>query len=433
MSLLKYSDYQESGVSWIGDVPKSWSISPLKYLADFVNGCVFKPDSWSESGVPIIRIENLNGSLNFNFFDGSVDERHHVEEGDLLFGWSGNRGTSFGPFLWKMPGHFFLNQHIFKVRPLHGDSKWLYWCLKAVTAHVEDQATGIIGMVHVTKGDLGAIKAPVPSFHEKVAIATFLDRETAKIDALIAEQEKLIALLAEKRQSTISRAVTRGLDPNVPLKDSGVPWLGKVPAHWSTGILSRVAERIVVGIAEAATHAYRESGVPILRSTNVRAGRLIGELLYIAPEFAAERGSKLISAGDLVTVRTGNAGVTAVVPSELDKCQCFTMLITTLLPGQHSSYYCYWMNSAPAVRYFQLEGWGTAQVNISVPILKNLPVVIPPMEDQVAISNYLDGELRRLDSLVEKSKNAISLLQERRAALISAAVTGKIDVRGLAA
>src|SRR5690606_619956 len=134
--------------------------------------------------------------------------------------------------------------------------------------------------------------------------------------------------------------------------------------------LARVAERVAVGIAVAATHAYAGEGVPILRATNIRPGQITGELLYINEDFADGLGSKLMRAGDLVTVRTGNAGVTAVVPKELDGCQCFTMLITTLSKGCDSEYYCLLLNSHYAKNYFSLEGWGTAQINISVPILK---------------------------------------------------------------
>jgi len=273
---------------------------------------------------------------------------------------------------------------------------------------------------------------PLPTASERATITSFLDREAAKIDSLVAEQEQLITVLKEKRQAVISHAVTKGLDPSVPMKDSGVEWLGEVPAHWSTGHLTRVADRIVVGIAEAATHAYADEGVPILRSTNIRAGRITGEILYVDSNFAKERGSKEISAGDLVTVRTGNAGVTAVIPEELDGCQCFTMLITTLLDGNSPDFYCYWMNSIAAQHYFALEGWGTAQVNISVPILKALPIPIPPTTEQVAIVSFLNQEIQRLDELTSEAESVIKILRERRSALISAAVTGQIDVRGLA-
>jgi type I restriction enzyme S subunit len=312
------------------------------------------------------------------------------------------------------------------------DSLYLAYVLLAAAVPLNLRGKGTT-FLELSADELGAFEVPAPPLDEQCVIATFLDCETRKIDALIAEQERLISLLAEKRQATISHAVTRGLNPDAPMKDSGVPWLGEVPAHWGSGSLTRIAERVVVGIAEAATHAYQDDGVPILRSTNVRAGRLVGEVLRIAPDFAAARGSKLICAGDLVTVRTGNAGVTAVVPPELDQCQCFTMLITTLQKLHCPSYYCYWFNSEAAVRYFQLEGWGTAQVNISVPILKALPVLIPPPEEQLAIAKFLATETERVDALSAQAACAIDLLKERRSALISAAVTGQIDVCGTVA
>ncbi len=177
----------------------------------------------------------------------------------------------------------------------------------------------------------------MPSLREQRGIAAFLDQETAKIDALVAKRKQLIELLREKRAALINRAVTKGLDPNVPMKDSGVEWLGEIPAHWEVKRLRRITRRVDVGIAEAATHAYSDEGVPIIRSTNVRGNRLLqDDLLRIEPWFAEKNGSKYLLAGDLVTVRTGVPGTTAVVPPELHHCQCFTMLISTPDQGQVS-------------------------------------------------------------------------------------------------
>jgi type I restriction enzyme S subunit len=159
------------------------------------------------------------------------------------------------------------------------------------------------------------------------AIAAFLDRETAKIDALVAKKERLIELLQEKRTALITRAVTRGLEPNASMKDSGVEWLGEIPAHWEVKNLKRISRRVDVGIAEAATHAYADEGVPIIRTTNVRANRLLtDDLLRIERWFADKNRSKYLLAGDLVTVRTGVPGTTAVIP-------CLRVLL--LLPELH--------------------------------------------------------------------------------------------------
>lgn len=310
---------------------------------------------------------------------------------------------------------------------------FLVWALKAsdTLAQFTVRAQGITRF-GLTTAAMGDVLVPVPPIPEQRAIAAFLDRECGKIDGLVAEQERLVALLKEKRQAVISEAVTMGLDPTAPTKPSGIPWLGDVPAHWGVGVLSRVAERVVVGIAEAAVHAYVDDGVPILRSTNVRPERIEGEVLRIDPAFARERGAKLIRANDLVTVRTGHAGVTALVPAELDGCQCFTMLITTIQSGHLPRFFNILLNSRRLQEYFSVEAWGSAQPNISVPILKAAPVVIPPRREQEAIARHVEAQVLDFDTLMTEAERAVALLRERRAALISAAVTGKIDVRGLA-
>lgn len=207
------SPMKDSGVEWLGLLPKNWDVKPIKQIADFINGAPFKPTEWAESGIPIIRIQNLNGSEDFNYFDGVINSRYLVNQGQLLFGWSGNRGTSFGPHIWNRKGTHVLNQHIFKVVSHNDiDKDWLYWSLKAVTVEVEKQAHGIIGMVHITKGDLGIIKMPVPNKKEQVAISVFLNLETAKIDTLVNEAQNVIELLQERRKAIILEAVTGKID-----------------------------------------------------------------------------------------------------------------------------------------------------------------------------------------------------------------------------
>jgi type I restriction enzyme, S subunit len=441
MSLPRYPAYKDSGLDWLGKVPSHWEILRLKYRCEVFPSNV---DMHSRDDEPAVRLcnytdvyynERITPDMEFMEATASPDQiaRFTLKAGDTIITKDSETAEDIAIAAYvpqDLPG-VVCGYHLSMVRPKEATSGAFVKRLFDSFYAKARLAVAANGLTRVGLGQyaLDNVELPFPPHEEQATIATFLDRETAKIDALIAEQDKLIALLAEKRRATISHAVTRGLNPDAPMKESGVAWLGQVPAHWGTGTLTRIAERVVVGIAEAATHAYQDDGVPILRSTNIRAGRLVGEVLHIAPAFAAERGSKLISAGDLVTVRTGNAGVTAVVPPELDQCQCFTMLITTLQPTHSPNYYCYWMNSEAAVRYFQVEGWGTAQVNISVPILKALPIVIPPSLEQAAIAEFLGAETARLDRLKRAADRTVALLKERRSALIAAAVTGQIDIR----
>jgi len=242
-----YPTYKDSGVEWLGEIPTHWEAKPLKHVANFTNGFAFKPDEWGLEGTPIIRIENLNGGEEFNCTTRKLPTRYCAERGELLFGWSGNRGTSFGPFLWWRDGTHYVNQHIFRVAEFNVDKPWMYWALRGVTFYVEKQAHGIIGMVHITRGELGLVPIPILPRHEQELIAAFLDRETAKIDALVARKERLVELLQEKRTALITRAVTKGLDPNVLMKDSGVEWLGEIPTHWEVLNAGRIINRIEQG------------------------------------------------------------------------------------------------------------------------------------------------------------------------------------------
>lgn len=424
-----YPAYKDSGVEWLGAVPAHWEIVPLKYEAEFVNGAAFKPEQWSEIGTPIIRIENLNGSLNFNCFDGEMDARYHVEQGDLLFGWSGNRGTSFGPFVWPHSGRHYLNQHIFRICNFKFDKSWFYWSLKAVTAHVEDQAHGIIGMVHITKGDLGAIKIATPAPAEQQAISAHLNRETARIDALIEKKTRFIELLREKRQALITHAVTKGLDPNVKMKDSGVEWLGEVPEHWNLVPLKYVTPSLTVGIVVNPSDYVADEGLPFLYGGDIGEGVIFAETARrISPEHSQQNAKTRLSAGDLVTVRVGAPGVTAVVPPECEGGNCASVMLIRR-GAFNSDWLCYTMNSR-VVRYqVEVVQYGAAQEQFNISHAVDFLIPVPPLEEQAQIASLLNLEGMRVDALLSKTERSIALLKERRSALITAAVTGQIDLR----
>jgi type I restriction enzyme S subunit len=440
MSFPRYPKYKDSGVEWLGQVPEHWNVKRLRFVVELnpskseVNyldrdtTISFLPmDAIGDDGTLRLDQEKTISEVEsgYTYFrDGDVTVAkitpcYENGKGALMRGLV--NGIGFG------------TTELIVARPKPEEITGTYLNYLFISPDFrslgESHMYGAGGQKRVPDAFVRNFATAFPPISEQTRIAEFLDQETAKIDALVAEQERLMALLKEKRQAVISHAVTKGLNPNTAMKPSGIEWLGDVPAHWEYACLTRIASRIVVGIAEAATHAYADEGIPILRSTNIRAGRIRGDILFIDPEFAGDRGSKQLNTGDLVTVRTGNAGVTAVIPPDFDGCQCFTMLITTLNHGSSSEYYCYWMNSVSAQCYFSLEGWGTAQVNISVPILKALPIPIPPTSEQKEIVEHLDREIGKFDTLTAEAQRAIDLLQERRTALISAAVTGQIDVR----
>ena len=264
---------------------------------------------------------------------------------------------------------------------------------------------------------LGAFAIPLPPPAEQRAIAAFLDRECGKIDALVAEQERLIALLKEKRQAVISHAVTKGLDPSAPMKDSGVAWLGPVPAHWDVMPLKRAA-RLCTDRAEDRSfpvgleHIESWTGRLIEAETEFEGDGVAfrpGDILfgklrpYLAKVWLADRPGEAV--GDFHVIRS----LPPLVPEFLQRV----------------------LLSREAISLIDSSTYGSKMPRASWEFIGSLAVPFPPPAEQRAIAAFLDRECGKIDALVAEAERAIALLKERRAALISAAVTGRIDVRGL--
>ena len=440
----KYPTYRDSGVEWLGEVPSDWDVWKASHaFGEIGSGTTPASESpeYYEGDIPWVTTGELRETLITdaqNKLTRKALSDHPTlrmyQPGTVLIAMYGATIGRLG--ILGLPAC--TNQACCALaQPRRLDPKFTYLWLQAFRGILINLSSGG-GQPNINQEKIRAIRIAAPEVPEQRAIAEFLDRETGRIDALIAKKERQIELLQEKRQALITHAVTKGFpstgsgqgDLNAKMKDSGVEWLGKIPEGWEVKQFRRVTTRIDVGIAEAATHAYCDAGVPIVRSTNIRENRILtDDLLYVEPWFAERNRSKYLYANDLVTVRTGAPGVTAVVPPELDRCQCFTLLVSTLKRGKDPRYFSYFLNSASAKYRFAVEGWGTAQINISVPILQEQVVVDPPHQEQRLIADYLNRETAAIDALAAKIESSIALLREYRTALISAAVTGKIDVR----
>lgn len=409
---------------WAGGLPNEWRTSRLKWVTQLINQKTERTDR------PYLGLENVESGTGRWLPSRSEAEPEGLanlfEQRDVLFG-------KLRPYLAKVymaewPGR--CTSEMLVLRPHEVLPEFLRFVMLAdETTKLVDSSTYGAKMPRAEWDFVGRLVVPVPAKNRQRAIAVFLDRKTAAIDALIAKKERLIELLREKRQALITQAVTKGIDPNVRMKDSGIHWLGEVPAHWIVEKLRRISSRVDVGIAEAATHAYASEGVPLIRSTNIVNGTFDRvSVLFIEPWFAQRNRSKTLRSGDIVTVRTGTPGISAVVPSEFDGAQCFTTLMTTLLAGHHSHYVCEYLNSKAGRTYFELESWGSAQQNISVPILADIPVPVPPVAEQRRIVDWIEREAGTLDRTISQVVRQAELLREYRQALISAAVTGKIEI-----
>jgi type I restriction enzyme S subunit len=261
-----------------------------------------------------------------------------------------------------------------------------------------------------------------------VAIATFLDRETAKIDALVAEQQRLIELLKEKRQAVISHAVTKGLDPTAKMKLSGIEWLGDIPAHWEIMRLKHLSPFLSVGIVINPSSVVADDGPPFLYGGDIREGVIDwANARRISREGCEIHAKTKLETGDLLVVRVGAPGVTAVVPPECAGGNCASVMLVRR-GNFNSEWLCSVMNTR--VVRFQVERvqYGAAQEQFNISDAVNFWVPVPPREEQDRIQGQCTQATGGFDKLIGDATNAIALLQERRTALISAAVTGQIDV-----
>jgi len=418
----RYPAYIDSNVSWLGCIPADWAVTYLKFQTRFTNGAPFKPSEWSHQGTPIIRIENLNGNEEFNRYDGDLEPKYEVHEGDLLFAWSGNIGTSFGPHLWSKPGVYYLNQHIFRLDGFGFHTRYFYWLLRAVTSFIESKTSGIIGLVHVTKPELGRIPIPLISPAEQSAIANFLDLRTEEIDRFISKKRMLIALFEEQRSAIISRAVCEGVDLYAPKRPSKLPWLGQIPSHWEERrakyYFREIDDRSVSGKEELLSVSHL-TGVTPRREKNIT--------MFMAESY---EGSKLCQIGDLVInimwAWMGACGVSKyagiVSPSYgvyRPKSDLFVDEYLDLLS-----------RCRPYVAEYNCRSTGitSSRLRMYTDEFFSMPIVRPPLEEQRRIVDVIQAGTESINKAIRVIDREIALINEFRARLISDVITGKLNV-----
>jgi type I restriction enzyme, S subunit len=296
------------------------------------------------------------------------------------------------------------------------------------------------GLANLNGTMIGAMVLPVPPAGEQAAIATFLDHETAKIDALIEEQKRLIELLKEKRQAVISHAVTKGLNPNAPMKDSGNQWIGKVPEHWTLMRLKHATSRVKNAFVDGpfgsnlkSEHFIDDGDVYVIESGFATQGRLnLSDLKTISAEHFATIDRSETRGGDIVIAKIGaQFGKSSILPA-LDKPAVVSgnsLKLTVDAEAFDVNFVNWQLVNLKALGAIEDIVNATAQPALSLGEMSNLPFVAPPKMEQQAIVSCLLASLGELDGLMTEAQRGIDLLQERRTALISAAVTGKIDVQ----
>ena len=410
-----YPDYKDSGVVRLGRIPTHWTIKKLKQVASIENGKDYKHVE-SEDGYPVI---GSGGQFSF------ACQCLYNGESVLL----GRKGTIDrpiyinGPF-WTVDTMFYTK--ISKNFP----AKYLYYAALTIEFNLYSTSTALPSM---TQEDLGNIHFAIPSNDELITIAAFLDYETARIDQLIAKQQQLIELLKEKRQAVISHAVTKGLNPNAPMKDSGVEWLGQVPEHWVVARLKQVIESgssISYGIVQPGDAL--DAGIPFIQTTNISQGNLaLAALPKTSESIEKDYPRSRLKGGEVILGIRASIGAAYVVPEEL-KGVNLSIGVARIQPGKliTSEFLVCFFKTNAVETYWGLSKQGSTFSEVSIETVRELNVVLPPEKEQQEICYFVDSISSKFKNIVDSAELQNKLLMERRTALISAAVTGKIDLRG---
>ncbi len=432
MSLPRYGSYRDSGIPWVGTLPAHWNVLPLMGVArerSESNAGMQESNLLSLSYGRIVRkdIDSNDGLLPESFETYQV-----VQQGDIVLRLTDLQNDKRSLRSAQVQERGIITSAYLALEPKGASSAFLAYLFRAYDLSKVFYSMGGGLRQSMKFSDLKRMPMAIPSEPEQTAIADFLDRETAKIDALIAEQERLIALLAEKRQATISHAVTKGLNPNAPMKDSGVAWLGDVPAHWVACPL-KMSARIGNGSTPNRDNPnyWADEGFPWLNSSVVNQEE-VSEAERFVTALALEECHLPIVEPPAVLIGITGQGKTRGMATRLAFTATVNQHLAYIKPIEARLTEPYLLRVLEAA-YLHLrtesDSAGSTKGAITCEQLGNLRIPAPALTEQLAIASFLDDETSKLDKLKSDSERAITLLKERRSALIAAAVTGQIDVR----
>jgi type I restriction enzyme, S subunit len=421
-----YPKYKDSGVEWLSVIPDHWEAIKIKHLSQIKRGASPRPIddqryfdndgkyAWvriadvTASGRYLTtttqRLSNLGSSLSVK-----------LEPGEIFLSIAGTVGK---PCIAGMK--ICIHDGFVYFPSLNIPVSFLYYVFAGGEAY---KGLGKFGtQLNLNTDTVGDIKIGCPSIDDIEQITAFLDRETGKLDELIAKQQDLIALLEEKRQAVISHAVTKGLNPNAPMKPSGIEWLGDIPEHW---VVTKSKFVSTVFIPQRNKPDLNDSqGVAWATMEDMHKSNISLTKHYVEHNAMVKSGSKILKSGSVIASCVGNFGVASINDCDV----IINQQLQAFVPHSINAEYLREIITLSKT-YFEKIGTAATLIYVNKQGFEELPVLIPSSDEQHQIIEYLDKQTTKFDKLTSKAKEAIELMRERRTALISAAVTGKIDVR----
>ena len=433
MSFPRYPEYKDSGVEWLGEVPGHWAVSTLY-------GSVLERNESNKGmlednllSLSYGRIIQKDITSNDGLLPESFETYQIVRPGDIVFRLTDlqNDKRSLRSALVEETG--IITFAYLAITPRSANSRFMNYLFRAYDTTKVFYSMGGGLRQSMKFSDLKRMPTLIPPLPEQTQIAAFLDHETAKIDALVTEQQRLIELLKEKRQTVISHAVTRGLNPDAPMKSSGIEWLGDVPEHWDVTPVKFLAK---VGNGSTPSREvpeyWAETGFPWLNSSVVNSKVVTDAEGFVTERALSECHLPVVVPPAILVGITGQGrtrGMAAMLGIEATINQHVAYIKPSAV-GLEVNYLLRVIESAYLKLRRDSEEAGATKGAITCTQIGELRIPLPPLSEQNAIASHLIVESAKFDTLTAEAQRAIDLLQERRTALISAAVTGQIDVRG---
>lgn len=428
---------KDSGIEWISDIPADWGTTKCKYISDFINGYAFdSKDLTNDFIYPAIRIGDIsNGSVDFTNCQGVKNneglEKYKINTNDILLAMSGATVGKVG--LVTNPPCAYINQRVGIIRSLY--YKYLFYCLSTdeFIEHILLEASGS-AQPNVSGSVFGEFQIPFPTAEKIKAIIACLDRKCHEIDAVIEKTKATIEEYKALKQSIITEAVTKGIRGDRPMKDSGIEWIGEIPAEWSVskikiGVFKVGSGKTPLGGAES----YAEEGVLFLRSQNVYdTGLFLDSPTYITEAVDEEMKNTRVYPRDvLLNITGGSIGRCCIFPNECIRANVnqhvsIIRVIESIFLPEYMHYY--WLSSLgrTAIDLYQTGG---NREGMSADAIKNSPIPVIPINEQKEIVEYLDKKCAEIDTLIAKKTALLEEMENYKKSVIYEYVTGKKEVK----
>ena len=438
--MQRYEAYKDSGVEWIGEIPAGWKTSKVRYLARCLNGDRGENypsgEDMVDEGIAFVTTESIHGlRVDFRKVKRITKERYEtlggvkLAIGDIVYCLRGSVGLCSINFDEEAGT---VASSLMVIRPIDCNASWLLYAQNSEIAKAQlNEVMNGTCAANLSAESVSRFILPLPPLPEQQFIADYLDAKTAEIDSIASQTERSIELLREYRKSVISEAVTKGLDPDAPMKDSGVEWIGEIPAGWSLVKLGVVATKIGSGkTPRGGANVYHDEGITFLRSQNIYdTGLRLDDVAYISEEVDEEMSATRVFKGDVLLNITGGS-IGRCCTYDLEAHANVNQHVCIIRPSGKAlpKWIRYFWNSNPGRTTVDIHQSGANREGLNFEQIASARIPLPSVNEQTKIVLYIDAKTAEIDSLIADKQRQVQLLREYRKSLISEAVTGKFKV-----